>query len=167
MGKLKPSQHSSQSTTNSFRKGKLVFERKTKTSFAYNWWTSCCPQRKQIRTQLHKSTLTQQAKLGSDLQIGNMSEPISEGAKLRNFGLFGFCNRVQLKFAYIIHQYAHQNTPEYTRMHTRIHQNAHIIHLELWSCREHYEAPTIEHQVQSWSTTGVAESHFSLSEGQP
>ena len=80
--------------------------------------------------QLHKSTLTQQATLGSDLLIGNLSEPISEGANLRNFGLFGFCNRVQLlKFAYIIHQYAHQNTPEcthntpvctpeYIRMHT-------------------------------------------------
>ena len=36
--------------------------------------------------QLHKSTLTQQAKLGSDLLIGNLSEPISEGGKLRNFG---------------------------------------------------------------------------------
>ena len=66
--------------------------------------------------QLHKSTLTQQATLGSDLLIGNLSEPISEGANLRNFGLFGFCNRVQLlKFAYIIHQYAHQNTPECTQ----------------------------------------------------
>ena len=101
--------------------------------------------------QLHKSTLTQQAKLGSDLLIGNLSEPISEGAKLRNFGLFGFCNRVQLlKFAYIIHQCAHQNAHKIHQyalvwscevgqhhevhiihqyaMHTRIHQNAHTIH---------------------------------------
>ena len=128
MGKLKPSQHSSQSTTNSFRNGKLVLYAKRKQLLLIIDEPVVVPKGNRS-VQFHKSTFTQQAKLGTDLQIGNMSEPISKGAKLRNFGLFGFCNRVQLKFAYIIHQYAHQNTPEcthntpvcapeYIRMHT-------------------------------------------------